>query len=210
MRLLEQQHSDGVGVSLLGVRFLRRFHNLDRQQAYHFEKLTSAFSDRTGVCSARRWHHFKGIWIKSLLINFAFFLTMEICFHFILFPISTKLIERTDVNQIVFISSYLNYLITVLCLSSFQSGGLSNSNKLIRRFLGGLHGIYFIPSEQRRIGVYTVNLLEGKERASVCHQESPLWTTDEFHSIPIASKIKRLLVVCLLVSLRSTRRLIPL
>lgn len=88
--------------------------------------------------------------------------------------------------------------------------GLSNSNKLIRRFLGGLDGIYFIPSEQRRIGVYTVNLLEGKERASVCHQESPLWTTDEFHSIPIASKIKRLLVVCLLVSLRSTRRLIPL
>lgn len=47
MRLLEQQHSDRVGVSLLGVRFLRRFHNLDRQQAYHFEKLTSAFSDRT-------------------------------------------------------------------------------------------------------------------------------------------------------------------
>lgn len=73
MRLLEQQHSDGVGVSLLGVRFLRRFHNLDRQQAYHFEKLTSAFSDRTGVCSARRWHHFKGISIKSLLINFVFF-----------------------------------------------------------------------------------------------------------------------------------------
>lgn len=102
MRLLEQQHSDGEGVSLLGVRFLRRFHNLDRQQAYHFEKLTSAFSDRT--------------WVS----------------------------------------------------------GLSNSNKLIRRFLGGLDGIYFIPSEQRRIGVYTVNLLEGKERASVCHQESPL------------------------------------
>lgn len=121
MRLLEQQHSDGEGVSLLGVRFLRRFHNLDRQQAYHFEKLTSAFSDPTGVCFARRWHHLKGISIKSLLINSTFFITMEICFHFILFPISTKLSEKTDVNQIVFISSYLKHLITILCLSLFQS-----------------------------------------------------------------------------------------
>lgn len=100
---------------------------------------------------------------------------MEICFHFILFPISTKLSEKTDVNQIVFRSSYLKHLINHNFVSFFISvSGLSNSNKLIRRFLGGLHGIYFIPSEQRRIGVYTVNLLEGKERASVCHQESPL------------------------------------
>lgn len=99
---------------------------------------------------------------------------MEICFHFILFPISTKLSEKTDVNQIVFISSYLKHLITIFVSFFISVWGLSNSNKLIRRFLGGLHGIYFIPSEQRRIGVYTVNLLEGKERASVCHQESPL------------------------------------
>lgn len=48
MSLLAQHHSDVGGVSLLGVRFLRRFHNFDRQQAYHFEKLTSAFSDRIG------------------------------------------------------------------------------------------------------------------------------------------------------------------
>lgn len=135
---------------------------------------------------------------------------MEICFHFILFPISTKLSEKTDVNQIVFISSYLKHLITILCLSLFQSRVYPIRISWLEDFWGGLDGIYFIPSEQRRIGVYTVNLLEGKERASVCHQESPLWTTDEFHSIPIASKIKRLLVVCLLVSLRSTRRLIPL
>lgn len=210
MRLLEQQHSDGEGVSLLGVRFLRRFHNLDRQQAYHFEKLTSAFSDRTWVCFARRWHHLKGISIKSLLISSTVWYNNGNLFSLNFVSYLNKIIreDRRESNRfhiIVFETLNHNFVSFFISVS-----GLSNSNKLIRRFLGGLHGIYFIPSEQRRIGVYTVNLLEGKERTSVCHQESPLWTTNEFHSIPIASKIKRLLVVCLLVSLRSTRRLIPL